>query len=226
MKKGFEPGCIADVFVFGLLAYVGHPTWWLEGNHDSPALLVILPAYYFFLAVMAMGITVVFKVVGQRAVAEREKSLAAGSTVSVAAERESGLRTVLILYCVIGLLALFLDTTRPTMPSGWAYGLFVLCDAAQFFLFVAILVSLRKLSILLLHRPYAIPAILACSIVVSLVHYATVPEPKLTTLTGLANTREEEIVILATGVGIRLVLIALAAWVGRTHQASRAPALQ
>ncbi len=222
MNRGFEPGCIVDLFVFGLLAYIGHPTWWLEGNHDGPALLVILPAYYFVLAVIAMGITVTLKVVGPRVAAEREKSLAARPTASIASENESSLRSLLVLYCVVGLVALFLDTTRPTMPSGWAYGVFVVCDVAQFILFGAILVALRKLKTLLDHRPYVIPAILACSIVISLAHYATLPEPRFTTLTGLANTREAEMGILATGICIRLILIGLVAWICRTRAMSRA----
>lgn len=57
MAKDSNSGCFISLLIFGILAYLGHPTWWLRGSHDGLGLVIILPAYYSILGLAAFVIS-------------------------------------------------------------------------------------------------------------------------------------------------------------------------
>ena len=213
MRKPYTSGCGSTPLIFAILAYFGHPTWWLKGNHDGLGLFIVIPLYYTILAVISIPLATSLELALARFADQKSNKQETQATPSPA-RTQRRLQIALMAYSVIGLACLWPEINRSTFPTGLAYGVYVTCVLAQLGLFIATLALSRRLAHLLQYRPYVIPGILACSIAVSLVHYMTLPEPVLRGGWGYERSKEAEAVNVAIGAIVRMLLLAFAARAG------------
>ena len=219
MGETSRDGCAATFVVFGILAYFGHPTWWLKGSHDGLGLIIILPAYYLVLGLLSIAATTLLGQASERI--DWQRQVDSRSAETSAPKIQSVLRVALVAYFTFGMVALWADFQQIQLLSGSAKVPFILVDVLQLIFFVALLVFSEKLPTLLPQRPYLIPAILATSILVSIVHFVSWPD--LTQTSEIAVTKGEELTAFVVGIIVRFFLLGLAVLAGHLSVRERNP---